>query len=89
MVTVFVLDHLPSQKQKDGFYDYPNVCVPVSQFLKQQTSVHKSSGAEIFYGNRCWKRECKINVTVRKYFYLGFRLSVISKILQKWEIMDI
>jgi len=57
--------------------------VAESQIFEQQTSVHKSSGAEIFCGNRPWKHECKINVvTVRKYSYLGFRLSIISGLLQ-------
>jgi hypothetical protein len=59
------------------------VSVHEYQFLKQQTCVHKSSGTEIFCGNRCWKHEYKINVvTVQKYCYLGFRLSIVRETLQ-------
>lgn len=53
------------------------------KFLKQQTSIRESSGSEMLCGNRPLKHERKINmVTVRKYCYLSFRLSIISAPLQ-------
>jgi hypothetical protein len=57
--------------------------VAESQIFFKQQSVRKSSGAETFCSNRAWKHECKSNVvTVRKYCYLGFCLSIISDPLQ-------
>ena len=83
VVTIFVSPPPSFPETKRWLLRSPSCLCPSLKFLKQQTSVHKSSGAEIFCGNRPWKHERKINVvTVRKYCYLGFRLSIISETLQ-------
>ena len=83
VVTIFVSPPPSFPETKRWILRSPWCLCPSLEFLKQQTSVHKSSGSEILRGNRAWKHERKINiVTVRKYCYLCFRLSIISAPLQ-------
>jgi hypothetical protein len=83
VVTVFRFTPPPFPETKRWLLRSPLFLCPSLKFFKQRTRVHKSSGAEIFCGNIPWKHERKINVvTVRKYCYLGFRLSIISEPLQ-------